>query len=519
MALTKVSYSMIEGSPVNIDDFGAVGNGVANDSAAIQAAIDYLATNFDGGTVVCDPAKTYGIGTTVIVKGYVTLDFSTAKVIPLSNIDMINVNIGGVIKGQRFDTTGISYSAIAVKITPSTNLRGNQFTQPMVDISVRHEIGAGKGTSLYLDSQEYYIQGIEAHVVSYGGNTTLHLTRGDENLEYANGNRFVMLCHDPVNSILEDTTTGSGAASIRGNIYEVYIENNTNGAALTLHNGAVVIGSIWDESLINFKGSDNLIIGRPARSTLNVTDEGENNRIIGQDGNYFNGYSIGQDEDFRSSSLDMRGFVQFQDFFINGLSSVWSESGTGSTSTALIQNGGGSLQFVGKYVELETGATSTNSRQIDFGAGYLMTGMNPIIHATVSVPTESTTARIGFFTDANNHVFFESDTVNNRWIAISTSGGTPTTLNINSNDPANLNYITIKCFNSKVEFYLGNVAFGSDDIALGAGTQSKVATFTTNIPTGSLMTPYLFVRTDIANPAKLRIYDVQVVQQYNRLVP
>lgn len=38
MSLTKVSYSMVTGTPVNVMDFGAVGDGVTNDTSAINAA-------------------------------------------------------------------------------------------------------------------------------------------------------------------------------------------------------------------------------------------------------------------------------------------------------------------------------------------------------------------------------------------------------------------------------------------------------------------------------------------------
>ena len=55
---------------VNVKDFGAVGNGITNDTAAIQAAIDYVAAK-KGGTVVF--TDRYLIDGNLIVKDYVTL--------------------------------------------------------------------------------------------------------------------------------------------------------------------------------------------------------------------------------------------------------------------------------------------------------------------------------------------------------------------------------------------------------------------------------------------------------------
>lgn len=61
MALTKATYSMIEGAPINVQDYGAVGDGVTDDTAAVQAAI--TATPTDG--VVVFPEGTYLINSAI----------------------------------------------------------------------------------------------------------------------------------------------------------------------------------------------------------------------------------------------------------------------------------------------------------------------------------------------------------------------------------------------------------------------------------------------------------------------
>jgi len=70
MALTKVSYSMIQGDVVNVLDFGAVGDGTTDDAAAIQAAMDSVAYADQPITVFLPntPTSIYAISTSLIIK-------------------------------------------------------------------------------------------------------------------------------------------------------------------------------------------------------------------------------------------------------------------------------------------------------------------------------------------------------------------------------------------------------------------------------------------------------------------
>lgn len=76
MSLTKVSYSMINGACVNVLDFGAVGDSTTDDTAAIQAAIDYAgqyATKYYGVNVYFPGGQYLVTDTLTINKDYVGL--------------------------------------------------------------------------------------------------------------------------------------------------------------------------------------------------------------------------------------------------------------------------------------------------------------------------------------------------------------------------------------------------------------------------------------------------------------
>ena len=71
MALTKVSYSMINGAAFNVLDYGAAGDGVTDDTAAIQAAFD-AASAAGGGTVLVPPGY-YVVSATLNTYSFVNI--------------------------------------------------------------------------------------------------------------------------------------------------------------------------------------------------------------------------------------------------------------------------------------------------------------------------------------------------------------------------------------------------------------------------------------------------------------
>lgn len=126
MSLTKATYSMINGAPVNVLDQGAIGDGVADDTQAIQNAID-LCQN--GGTIYFPPG-TYkvtseftlspaytgivflgaGMGATTITANY------TGNVFNFTSTNNISLEYGGfVFRNMTIDGNASTINAFYIK--------------------------------------------------------------------------------------------------------------------------------------------------------------------------------------------------------------------------------------------------------------------------------------------------------------------------------------------------------------------------------------------------------------------
>lgn len=114
MALTRVSYSLITGAPANVRDFGAVGDGVTNDTAAFAAAI---ATVANTGQPIYVPAGTYKITQELSTTGNLIIE---------GDGDSSVLDFSGTVTGGTGNAITVSGSLTALPDLGSAAAKGDQ---------------------------------------------------------------------------------------------------------------------------------------------------------------------------------------------------------------------------------------------------------------------------------------------------------------------------------------------------------------------------------------------------------
>ena len=146
MALTKATYSMISGAPVNVFDFGATGDGTTDDTAAIQAALDSFTVR--GGDLLF-PIGIYKITSTL------TIDKP--------------INIYGSGEGSEYQPTQLPASKI---------LWGSAAASPMVNFGGFGTVISGGGiNNLMIDGNAVATNGLVIKDSQRGSFTNLTITK------------------------------------------------------------------------------------------------------------------------------------------------------------------------------------------------------------------------------------------------------------------------------------------------------------------------------------------------------
>lgn len=120
MSLTKATFSMIDGACANVLDFGAVGDGITDDTAAIQAAI--AASNS-----IYFPAGTYLITAALVIPNGKVLRGESRISTVIKRLDTVSQTIGGLntvsilyLNGTWIDVENLTLTGVVTHTTAVT---------------------------------------------------------------------------------------------------------------------------------------------------------------------------------------------------------------------------------------------------------------------------------------------------------------------------------------------------------------------------------------------------------------
>lgn len=347
MSLTKVTYSMIDGAIVNVRDYGAAGDGVTNDSSAIQSAIDtgksiefpqgtYLAGNLTQSTA---GQRFYGRGNVVVKKN--------------ANGVLLTASGRGVMfEGIKFDGN-VAFTGDCVKTTGDNCVFTNCSVWTAKGFALLAE---GNGTRIIGTSDIYYSDDASGFAICLGNtsaDTNYHQIVGITTSTSPNG----ILCRRTgasslVASQVGDIDCSSGALFISncrivGNYVAQAgfntIDNSTISGDVTIGDGTTVVSGMGFGANVFMQSGTTFTLNANVRESTIHTAQLANTTVV---------------DNLTGTANDIDNFIFSKPA---NYTPTWTASGTapslgnGSISGYYIRNG----RMIQAYVSMQLGSTST----------------------------------------------------------------------------------------------------------------------------------------------------------------
>lgn len=334
MSLTKATYSMIEGAPINVVDFGADNTGAIDSTAAINNAIQYAKTN-GFGVVVFAPGS-YTVSGKLDVKGNfgtgILLEGNNCTITSTADTSVFSVNaalpepapqyrINAAFQNFKVIGKGKAYtSAVGFEIVDSAQVR---LTNCVIQSCYRGLYGVGclisDFSQLYISDCYYGVQFEKS--VSFAPND-IHLsyckiynnTIGIRHVDFTQGSATYIGCEIEGNNLSGNTTDGirvteffdAGKVSLIGchfelnpGEYNIFYSSSGSGCGLSVIGCEIIPGDSCGTvlKLSNASGATSLFVTE-SRVTNNVgtaqisVDATCSAVIIGDTAGYVSGSNI-----------------------------------------------------------------------------------------------------------------------------------------------------------------------------------------------------------------------------------
>lgn len=273
----------VESNSVNVKDFGAVGDGIANDTFAIQSAIDYIGVN--GGGSIYIPNGIYMIDCTV------QRVVNCGLLITQNNTDII-LQSGAVLKAMPNASNSYNYLVCFYRMSHGSisggTLEGDRIEHDYT-LTGTHEFGMGVVTdgAVHIVIEKIYIKNFTGDgIFIWGSNSggsgyikSQYITIKNNTIDMSRRNNITVgvatdvtiennfILNAGENDKINDGTNPKSGIDIEGgsNPWRIIISknifrNNLGGSVIVYNGNEVIVDSNISDNFIEFQLSSNVII-------------------------------------------------------------------------------------------------------------------------------------------------------------------------------------------------------------------------------------------------------------------